>query len=60
MGTASTMACMAESLGMTLPSNAAIPGNPFINYSFIELSFVFTSFLRSGFEEVYSGSYYWF
>lgn len=26
MGTASTMACMAESLGITLPSNAAIPG----------------------------------
>ncbi len=25
MGTASTMACMAESLGMALPSNAAIP-----------------------------------
>ena len=25
MGTASTMACMAESLGMTLPGNAAIP-----------------------------------
>ena len=25
MGTASTMACMAESLGMTLPQNAAIP-----------------------------------
>jgi dihydroxy-acid dehydratase len=25
MGTASTMACMVESLGLTLPSNAAIP-----------------------------------
>lgn len=25
MGTASTMACMAEALGMTLPGNAAIP-----------------------------------
>ncbi len=26
MGTASTMARMSESLGMTLPTNAAIPG----------------------------------
>lgn len=27
MGTASTMACMAESLGLTLPGNAAIPAS---------------------------------
>eukprot|EP00026_Physarum_polycephalum_P005049 Phypoly_transcript_05075.p1 GENE.Phypoly_transcript_05075~~Phypoly_transcript_05075.p1 ORF type:complete len:598 (+),score=76.88 Phypoly_transcript_05075:134-1927(+) len=38
MGTASTMACMAESLGMTLPSNAAIPGADARRYTLAHLT----------------------
>ena len=38
MGTASTMACMAESLGVTLPENAAIPAVDSRRYGLAHLS----------------------
>ncbi len=38
MGTASTMACMAEALGMTLPGNAAIPAPDSRRLALAELS----------------------
>lgn len=38
MGTASTMACMAESLGVTLPYNAAIPAVDASRYTLAHLS----------------------
>ena len=38
MGTASTMACMAESLGVTLPHNAAIPAVDSRRYSLAQMS----------------------
>src|SRR3990172_7259472 len=38
MGTASTMASMAEALGMTLPGNAAIPGPDSRRLALAELS----------------------
>jgi L-arabonate dehydrase len=38
MGTASTMACMVEALGLTLPGNAAIPGADSRRKSFAQIS----------------------